>query len=375
MGCIFKIALVLRIFLPVLAISVSLLILSHNVIAILFLPLFIVISLILVKKKKEVILAFILGILVSTFFWLPAVYDLQYVRLSQIKISNIQDHLIGSLQLIIPSWGYGPSPNGQNPLPVQIGIVALASFVFAFYLRFAKKIKDLLLDLMLLVFILVCFLMTKPSLLFWQNVPFADIIQFPWRMLSILVFISSFLIAYVVNTNKKQIVLAVIIVLASIISTIVYTKPTVFVDRGDSFYSTNEDSTTVQDEYLPFWVKDKPANRANQKIEIIKGDAKINQSLIRSAVYQATITASTDSKIQINTIYFPGWQVKIDSRNVPISYQNQYGLITFDLPAGEHKVIINYARSPVHLISEIISLMALIATGIFYYYLWRKQNS
>ena len=376
-GCIFKIAKGNKLYMPLLSISTACLILSHNVIAILFLPFFLIISLVLIEKDKiKTVNTFIMGILISTFFWLPALYDLRFVRLSQIDISNVADHLVNPLNLIIPSWGYGPNPNEPSGLSVQFGLVTLAIILSAIYLRWKMKTKNLTVDIFLVIFFLIFFLMTKFSLFFWQSLPFIDVIQFPWRLLSLIVFVSALLTAFVITAAKgKKALLTFLIISASIISTIVYTKPSAFVDRGEGFYSTNEDSTTVQDEYLPLWVKEKSTNRAERKVEVIEGNAQITQSLTKAVDYQTTIDALTNSKIQVNTIYFPGFKVTVDGKNVPIDYQNQSGLVTFNLPQGEHTAIIKYKRSPVHLGSEIISLIALSATGVFFYLQWRKQNS
>src|SRR3989344_2526112 len=102
-GSIFKIAKGEKIFIPLLSLSSASLILSHNVIAILFLPFFIIFSLLVAQKAKvEIFKSFILGALTAVFFWLPAIYDLQFVRLSQIKVSEIPDHLVTLFKIIIP---------------------------------------------------------------------------------------------------------------------------------------------------------------------------------------------------------------------------------------------------------------------------------
>src|SRR3990167_6932867 len=76
LGSIFKVAKGEKFFLPILAASVGLLITSHNVIAILLLPLFFLIAMFLVKKDKlKISVAFFAGILISAFFWVPAIYD------------------------------------------------------------------------------------------------------------------------------------------------------------------------------------------------------------------------------------------------------------------------------------------------------------
>ena len=160
---------------------------------------------------------------------------------------------------------------------------------------------------------------------------------------------------------------------AAIISTLFYTKPSVFVDKGDGFYSTNEDSTTVRDEYLPLWVTEKPQQRAVSKIEVERGDANILKATIKHSYYRAKINSLGDSVIKVNTIYFPGWQVKADGQITPIDYKNKSGLITFGLSPGIHEVIINYASSPIHRLSEYISLAAFLVVGG--YYLWIRKNS
>ena len=149
-GCIFKIAKGNKLYMPLLSISTACLILSHNVIAILFLPFFLIISLVLIEKDKiKTVNTFIMGILISTFFWLPALYDLRFVRLSQIDISNVADHLVNPLNLIIPSWGYGPNPNEPSGLSVQFGLVTLAIILSAIYLRWKMKTKNLTVDIFL----------------------------------------------------------------------------------------------------------------------------------------------------------------------------------------------------------------------------------
>ena len=319
-----------------------------------------------------VIGAFALGILMSAFFWFPALYDLKYVRLSQIKVSEISDHLVPIRNLVVPSWGYGPTPGSQNGLSTQLGIVSLFVFVSVVFLVFSKQIKDKLIYFYLAVFIISAFLMTNFSLLVWQNVPGLDVIQFPWRLLSLVIFSSSLLLAYLLNFSKRKDILVLMIVLAAISSTFFYIKPVAFVERSDSYYTTNEDTTTVRDEYLPLWVKEKP-ERVSTKIELL-GPGEVITKSEKTLNYQAKIKSGEGTSVQINTIYFPSFQVFIDNQKASFSYDNPKGLVNFQLPKGEHEVIIKYTRSPVHLASEIISLAALLITGLFFIVLWRNKK-
>lgn len=372
-GAIYKISRGDKKYLPVLAISTALLILSHNVVAFMFLPLIMLFILFMPNDKKKMIVFLFLGILTSAFFALPALYDLQYVRLSQIKVSEISNYLVSPYKIIFPSWGFDPNPNSHGGMSIQFGIVSIAIFLAAAYLLLIGKKRDFKLTSLLIIYVTIFFLMTVYSAPVWQKIPYIDVIQFPWRLLALIVFISAFLAAFIVDFAKKKKLIATLIISGSIISTLPYTLPHNTNNLPDTYYSTNESTTTVRDEYLPIWVKAKN-QRAGEKVQITPR-ARLENLQVFPARYSFSIKTPESSTVLVNTIYFPGWQVSANGANVPINYHNPQGLITFKLPKGESKVIINYGKTPVHLLSEIISLVGLIVTGFFFYVLWRKPNS
>lgn len=372
-GSIFKISQGKLIYVPILSAATGLLILSHNVIAVLFLPFFFVMAMILLKNIKSVVGAFVLGILIAAFFALPALYDLQFVKLSQIKVSEITNHLVGPTKLFLPSWGFGPNPNSAGGMSPQLGIVTIAVSLSALYLAAKTKFKNNLVTYFLLITSIVIFTSTKWSSSLWQNLPGADIIQFPWRMLSIITFMAAFLAAYLIDSAKSKALLATLVIAAAVISTIAYTRPAAFIDRDDTYYSTNEDTTNVRDEYLPLWVKDRPGGRAGEKLEIL-GNGQIISKSIGHLKYEAKIESPEDTVVQVNTIYFPSFTAKVDGKSTPIT-TNSSGLINFQLPSASHEVIINYTRSPVHLAAELISAVAILVTGMIFYRLWPKQQN
>lgn len=363
-GCIFKLAQKKQIYAPVLSLAVGALILSHNVAAILFLPFFLIMSRIIHGKNMlSIVSSFILGIATATFFWLPAIYDLQFVRLSQIKVSEITNHLVDFPKLIIPSWGYGPNPNGLDGLSPQIGIVAIFIILATGVVVAKTKTKNYLVFYFLLVFLLITLLNTQFSRAFWQNIPGVDVIQFPWRMHSVLVFITAVLVAFIVDSTKNKFLLAALVVIASITSTVIYTKPSAFIDRGDNYYSTNEDTTNSRDEYLPLWVRQKPKDRAAEKIELV-GPGEITAKSVEHLKYEAVYQSPSQTLLAINTIYFPDFTAKVDGEPQEISYDNDLGAINVKLPSGSHKVIISYTRSPLHLAAEIISALAIFVVAV-----------
>lgn len=366
-GSILKLSSENTFFFPIVSLSVAAFILSHNVIAVLFMPIFISIAFLHLNRKlfTKALLYIVLGIAISAFFIIPALYDLKYVRLSQIKISDATAHLVPITKLIYSKWSYGPNPNSIYGFSTQLGICAIIVFILSLYLQFKHKRKDKVIVFITLLFPLSVFLISAYSKPFWQFVPHIDIIQFPWRLLSIIVFTAALLSAFIADRIKKTWV-SISLVSISILTTVTFIKPSQYTLFKDSYYSTNEDTTTVRDEYLPLWIKEKPKERANTNTIPDPNVIIVNEEQ-KGVNYHAQINAQKDSNLTLNTIYFPGFSAKIDSQEATINYQNPNGLINIKLPKGIHEVIIDYNNTAVHMLSELVSLLALsLTTALFF---------
>lgn len=370
LGAFFEIQRGKKLYYPILSLGIGLLVISHNVIAFMFIALFSLITMAFEKAARKILLFVFLGLLTGAFFWIPALFDLQYVKLSQIKVSEISSHLVVIQQILIPRWGYGPDPNAPDGLSVQVGLVSIFLFLASLVAITFSKIRDRLVLTFVVIYPLIIFFMSKYSEFIWKNVPNLDVVQFPWRMLSLIVLVSAVFAAFIIDYSRNRKAVATLLTLAAISSTFLYTQPREFSNQPDSLYATNESTTTVRDEYMPLWVKKTPEARPATKIQT--SDASVSELRLEPSHYRAKLTSEKNLTITVNTIYFPGWQVKSNNIDIPIKYQNDLGLIMFELPKGEHDVIIKYNKTPVHLLSEILSVAALLVTG-FFFLKWTKR--
>ena len=365
-----------KIYFPILSLSTAALILSHNVIAVIFLPIFFIMSLVYLKGMDlyKTIAFFSIGVLISFFFAIPALFDLRYVRLSKIVIANPAEHLVSLKDALFSKWGYGPNPNDPNGFSAQVGIIPIFLLIASIIFWIKSSKKGTLEIFSVILFLLTVFLITKTSYFFWKITPYVYMIQFPWRILSVIVFVSAILAAYTVDNLNKKLLVLLTIVFFSIVTTISYSKPEQFVNRVEGFYTTNEDTTTVRNEYMPLWVNKSPLERAHNKFEI-NDKLQLLSSKIKPANYSARLVAQSDTTLTVNTIYFPGFVAKIDEKNIPIHYENQFGLIQVPLPKGTHEVIIKYNETSIHLITDLISASALLFTIILLIHLCLKKDS
>lgn len=139
------------------------------------------------------------------------------------------------------------------------------------------------------------------------------------------------------------------------------TKPQFQPYKDAGYYFANEATTTVQDEYLPVWVKEKSFGRAENKVEIVKGRGKIESLISQSNSSSFIVKADTETQVRINTIYWPGWQITVDGKLSKISYNNPKGLMELAVPKGKHYVEISFEETPLRLFSDGISLFSLFA--------------
>ncbi len=74
------------------------------------------------------------------------------------------------------------------------------------------------------------------------------------------------------------------------------------------------------------------------------------------------VTTDEDRAVRFRQYYFPGWQATVNGQPADITPDAQIGLITLDLPAGEHLVTLEYVGTPTQHVAALISLVSVIVT-------------
>lgn len=322
------------------SLAISFLILSHNTLALLFLP---IISCYMLLRKVPVrffLLSIFQGLTISAFFWIPALFDLHYTKFSQTQISNWQDHF------------------------ANISVIGIAAVVLIAGFFIKKRSHEML--FFIILGILAIFISLPISSFVWQILPVA-IVQFPFRFLSLLLPSVAFLSAFVLNhvsKNQKYIVAGFMTVLL-LISALPFLKPDTLFDKGDAYYATNEDTTNVQKEYMPKWVQISPTQHAAEKV--VTNSGKISNLQVKNSKITFSAFMNAYGVIDINTIYFPGWHAYVDGKEAKIEYSNKSGIMEITSPSGEHNIVLAFLETPVRLFADLLSaasLAVLIGTTI-----------
>ena len=65
-------------------------------------------------------------------------------------------------------------------------------------------------------------------------------------------------------------------------------------------------------------------------------------------------------RLSFHTFYFPAWQVRVDGAHAPTFPSGALGLVSADIPAGEHFVTLAYEGTTFQHIGEAVSLIAAV---------------
>lgn len=337
------------------AIGIAGLILSHNILAALVLPVILLYIVVSIKRVNiiSVLYLFLFSLGISAFFWIPALTELHYTIFNQTKISNWQNYFSSYAQI--------------GGLPIVILLTAVTILVIDRFSKITKSFLTLKEHIPLFIFFtivgLVCiFFSSFLSTFLWPILP-VSFIQFPFRFLSLEIVSVAFIAAFFLHSfreNGARIFFFFIVCISLAINALPYFTNIKTFNKGEGFYTTNQSTTTTRDEYMPIWVKERPTQRVDRKIEIIKGTGEIKNITVNNKIINFSITAKEKTIVQINKTHWPGWNALIDGKKVPIEYNNAKGLMRVPVSQGLHTVQFEFQETTMRLIADIISLLSLV---------------
>lgn len=351
------------------AVFLALLIFSHNILALMFLPFALsYLGFLLLKKSKldkkfflSVASVVLLGITLSAIFWMPAIFEKNYAV--GLQINDYSPNFPQLYQLIFPSWesGFSGGPLASQ-LSYQIGVanllaVFLASLVI---LRKIDKEKKRIIVFSLVWFVVFFFLMLEVSNPVWKVIPFMDYFQFPWRFLSLEILLASFLAGSIVCLGKPKVVATLAITLTIILG-IGYTKPAYYHQRLDNYYISRSNfidgTNSIGNAFNTVWAKG--INKRESKLALAQGKGKIEIKSIKSTEYKFETNLYEEDKIVVNTAYFPGWNAYMDGKKIALDLLEN-GSFSIDAPKGQHEFIIKFEDTPIRKFASIISASSIL---------------
>lgn len=360
-------------------IAYALLLLSHNITAFIFtiiLGLFMLFHIVM-RPKLSILLHFalvgIIGLGLSTYFWLPSLAEKGFVRLDNTVAQDYPQHFIYIQQLINSPWGFGGSVAGDSDgLSFQLGklqLILSAIGIFALgYLWKYKRAKAYHLILYITILLLSIIFMLPISYPIWKNLPLLPFVQFPWRFLSWSIFAMAAIggaVSFVVGAILQKVnrflpwVLVIPILGGLFYFNQDYWKVNQRIEVNLPGDQPIPGSTTWADEQFPIWFEPKPTAIPKSNVEVVSGIAQVKINSWKTSRHVYNINSKNKTKIVENTAYYPGWEIFQNGKRLEFDYQDKNfpGRLVYNLEPGKYAIESRFLETPLRKAADITSLI------------------
>ncbi len=366
------------------ALTTSLLLLSHNVVSAIFLPLILAWIVLTYWQKWISIIklfgALITGVLIGSFIYIPDLFELHFTRFNQ-GISYFSEHFVSLYQLIRSPWDYGfDFPGSANDaMSFQLGLAQLlvVGLVLAFII-FKRKFQVEPLFFLLVFFCVIILMVEAPySIFLWKTIPMlAKIVDFPWRLLGLAAFIFAILSAYLVSVSRFKLLIFILLICAVTIANRNFMRVNDKLSFSDDVFDSYVGSSTAFNEYLPIGHKTTQIPEAIAPVDALQGNPNVRVIARNSQGIIFDATSKEEAQIRINRFYFPKTEISKDGivlrENKDWFINNEIQSTEFDdsgtiflkihSPGGRYEV--KFTETPVRKFANILSVVSFLAVLI-----------
>lgn len=326
--------------------------------------------------------ALLAGLAMSSFYWLPALGEQGFASPENFALLGITP----SSQLI--KWADMAQRHllfNYREFPFKMGMAEAALAIAGLVVMALAFIRRRTTLLPLLVFpafgILLLFLMSPLSALFWEKVPLTGSIQFPWRLLAFVGLCSSVCISWIATLRRLG-AYAAAIACGVLIASSTLSLPVTNLDITDDDlsigmiaryeYNSGIIGTTYMAEWLPAVAKAGFISPVSgpQKVPPPDGLPPLSRASLRRIgplAYSLDVLATQPTSVRLHAFAFPGWQARVDGSASPAYPSSHLGLATVDVPEGEHTVDISFGDTPIRavgLATSAVTVMLLAAASL-----------
>lgn len=336
-------------------------------------------------------LAGLLGLVITAFYWLPALLEADAVKLGliseQLDHIDVKKHLRSLGEIIAPPHRADPTQQNQA-IPISLGwpqlIVSAIGLLLSCRWTY-RSFRPLLLVIWIIALFLV-FMNTPHSAFLWETIPLIGFTQFPWRLLglaSLLMALASGAGAVMIASATPQGKSRALLVGSIAAVMLLYALPWTYRDYHDDLRA--DDIRDLQGferaggqlalssyaEYLPV---DTDAGqldpgRLAQRFSMVRAIPRLLSSgtlEVLSGQWEGTaaslrIVSAEAQTLVFDWLYLPGWRADIDGRAVEVFPSAPAGLVALDAPAGEFDLRIALDATTTQAAAQLLSVLGLFA--------------
>jgi hypothetical protein len=356
----------------------------------------------------------VIGILLAAWYWLPTLAETGDVQMTaQTSGYFSYDQHFRAADLVQPKFifdYYTITPDGPTAFAamglVQTTLALVGALAILFTgLRLRSQERDWRLEISQLIFalaglLLTTWLVTPLSRPLWDIISPLQLVQFPWRILSVQALFTALLAGTIPpllspligkKEGKRQWITGATLALLLAVAGLAGLHPEylpiaaneVTVERLRLYeLFTGNVGTTIRYEWLPSWVvprpftgpslfdPDEPPRAIPLSGELISAVEVTHEPTRRIWTVKA---GDGGTEVAFPLYYWPGWRAMVDDAPVETRPTPDSGYLALTVPVGEHTVAMWLGHTPVRLIAELVSLATALGLLAYGFFTWRQE--
>jgi len=385
----------------------AMLFIGHNITTLLFAPFlggYVALLAWLHRDRRHWPWAFVavaLAVGLAAWFLIPALGEqgLVQLHLSRTTRNNDFRYNFATWREMLLTWPLAFDVNFLNaPLRLYLGVTPLllgvAGLGWGLWRERADRERRALLLFFAGMTVAYLWMSTAGSRPVWEAMPMLAFVQFPWRLIGRAALPLALLAAALFADTAPEAVPLLGekrrwgVTLGALALLVIFAWPETYPPKGycsfdayptmDALYAyelAGHMGVDPEGSYFPIWVETHPQDMT-VATAFVEGalPARLDVSAlppgarVLAADYgplRATLTLATPEAFTARWLglYFPGWQVRINGAAVPVAPEQESGLLTFAVPAGEHEIEVYFGETFLRRAANFISLAAVAALG------------
>lgn len=379
------------------AISASLLILTHMITtfyAAIFSLLYILLNIKKINKTviKKILINLFFILLITAFFTIPMMehkINGDYIVLDSVKMHSTPEEVYGTT---IPLKYLFTGIMEKYDMNFQLGVPLIILILLG--IPVLKKInKDYKNEYLIMLLIAVLSLLMTTKYFLWLYIPqFFVRLQFAWRMLTFFEFTISIVAAINLYTLIELLpkqnfknwallisIILIIISMAKINYDYKYEKPKTLSDESYEQDRMNQETISymqINREYLPNNTKNSDISKRDKGIIIVEGSADIIEENKEELTLSAKVTnIEKDTTLELPYLYYLGYEVKVNVNKINyFESNNGFIAVKIDEDMNQADITVSYTGTALEKVSYVISLLAFMGFIGYLIKEKRKQN-
>ena len=375
------------------------LLLTHNLTALMWMPLALGGVLIVsgmrspsarewMKVLVRIVAPALTGGLLASFYVVPVLVEMRWVGIGATPGGEgYARHFATWSTLFTWTYAYPYPPASEPRVPVPgYALIILIAGLGGMLVR--KRARGRALVPIWLLALLALWLTTASSGWLWRTLPWLHTLQFPWRWQAIFALALAVILALVLEdllsperrlTALLYIALGVYLVIYAVgnlrVSAALFSASDLTPEQMWAFDAQHgQVGASWTAEFLPRWVTEqrwaigREPTRAESSFP-----AHVRTMRVTRVGYlrvEGTYRAAANAVLLFHAFYYPAWNVEVDGQAAPTRPMSSLGLLSADVPQGDHDFRMHWAATPGVYTGRILTALGWLST--FFLLGWKK---